>query len=102
MIAPLLSSSDRTKNPSTALIVSVHWPNMTNAFDICSLEILPEQRLSFRQAQSIGTALACRRSPEWARLVLAGSGSLPAHSAKGLDHRDCLALGRTVANTLIT
>src|SRR5689334_22560785 len=58
---------------------------------------LSEQWLTPRSVHKIATILACRRSPDLARLLPAGIGTLPARSAEQLNFWDRLAIGRTAA-----
>jgi hypothetical protein len=95
----MLSNSDRTKNPSTA---SNGWLQSDEFVHWLPTETLSERQLALGAARMIGVMVACRRSPDLARLLLTGIGSLPARSAERLNCWDCLAIGRTAANTPMT
>lgn len=95
----MLSNSDRTKNPSTS---SNGWLQRDEFMQLVPTESLSERQLALGAAHKMGAMVACRRSPDLARLLLAGIDSLPARSAERLNCWDCLALGRTAANTPMT
>jgi hypothetical protein len=95
----MLSNSDRTKNPSTS---SNDWLRRDEFLHSLPIKSLPERQLALGAAHKLGAVVACRRSPDLARLLLTGIGSLPARSAERLNCLDCLAIGRTAANTPMT
>jgi hypothetical protein len=94
----MLSNSDRTKNPSTSSNCELQRDEF--------IQLLPTEliraQLALGAAPKIGAMVACRRSPDLARLRLSGIGSLPARLAERLNCWDCLAIGRTAANTPMT
>ena len=96
----MLSNSDRTKNPSASSNGLLQRDEfiMTAA----DRESLTERQPTLGAAPKNGTTVGCRRSPDLARLLLSGIGSLPARSAERPNCWDCLAIGRTAANTLMT
>jgi hypothetical protein len=95
----MLSNSDRTKNPSTSSNCRLQRDEFIQSLPT---ESLPERQLPLGAAHKVRTIVACRRSPDLARLLFTGIGSLPARSAKRLNCWDLLAIGRTAANTPMT
>ena len=95
----MLSNSDRTKNLST---FSNDWLQRVEFIQSLPTESSSERQLALGAAPTFGAMVACRRSPDLARLLLSGIGSLPARSAERLNCWDCLAIGRTAANTPMT
>ncbi len=65
----MLSNSDRTKNPSTS---SNGWLQPDEFIQSLPTESLSEGQLAFGAAHKIGAMVACRRSPDLARLLLTG------------------------------
>jgi hypothetical protein len=94
----MLSNSDRIKIASPS---SNGWLQRDEFIQLLPTASLSERQLALGSA-SIWTTLACRRSPDLARLLLTGIGSLPARSVKRLNCWDCLTIGRTAANTPMT